>query len=556
MRRFLDQVTSGRIPAGLMVLALVALAGRLRSAVPGVNEAHYLTKSRHFWDPAWCANDLFLQSTDAHWLFFQTVGALTRWMSFPAAAWIGRCFGWGLLAWGFCQLARPLLRDSRHLLAAALLWVALSAPQGFSGEWLIGGIEAKVLAWGLGLAGLGAWLQGNGRQAALRLGLATSFHPVVGGWLALGWLIALPLDRWGPRRSLGSSPVAPDQLSHEQGSHSGSERTTESAQPLPIRGRVHWAHPLLLAFTALPGLLPVWQMLQAVETPQIQQTANRIQIFERLPHHLLPQAFPPERVAWSGLLLAVALFASQLHAGSREWRGLRWVLASALLFAMAGIGFSVVPEWVGLLRFYPFRLLDGLLPVVAALELVAAWQGGTLRETQPWWGRPRTGLAGLVVAVLLLLAWPQPDRVQPPWKPDNLAAWRDVCDWVSREVPPEAICLTPKYSSGFKWWAQRAEFATWKDCPQDAANLIEWKDRLKYVADWREKYFTQGFGPAALGDLRQMAAIDYVIAWNADPFSTEPLYRNGSFSVYRVPGSSQPGPADGMGLPRPPPITP
>ena len=124
---------------------------------------------------------------------------------------------------------------------------------------------------------------------------------------------------------------------------------------------------------------------------------------------------------------------------------------------------------------------------------------------------------GLVAAACGLLAWPQPDRVQPPWKPDNFAAWRDVCDWVSREVPPEALCLTPKYNVGFKWWAQRAEFVTWKDCPQDAANLLEWKDRLRLVADWRDKYFARGFGNEALFDLRQYGAIDYVIAWNADP---------------------------------------
>ena len=550
MRRFLNHVTSGRATAGLIVLVLVALAGTLRSAVPGVNEAHYLTKSRHFWDPAWCANDLFLQSIDAHWLFFQTVGALTRWWSFATVAWIGRCLGWSLLAWGFCQLARPLLRDQRQMLVAALLWVALSAPQGFSGEWLIGGIEAKVLAWGLGLAGLGAWLQGNGRQAALRLGLATSFHPVVGGWLSLAWLIALPLDRWGPGRA-ASLVSARDESRPESAS-----TTTAPAAPPPVRRRVHWAHPLLLAFTALPGLLPVWHMLQTVESPQIQQAANRIQIFERLPHHLWPQAFPLTRVAWSALLLIAALLASRQHAGSREWRGMRWVLVSALLFALAGLGLSVVPDGVELLRFYPFRLLDGLLPVVAALELVAAWQAASQRTPQPWWGRRQIAGVCLVVAPLLLLAWPQPDRVQPPWKPDNFAAWRDVCDWVSRELPPEAVCLTPKYSAGFKWWAQRAEFATWKDCPQDAVNLVEWKDRLKYIADWRDKYFAGGFGPAALADLRQMAAIDYVVAWNADPFPVEPLYRNGSFSVYRVPGSSQPGPANGQGLPMPPPVTP
>jgi hypothetical protein len=529
----------------LMVVALLAIAGTLRSAIPGVNEAHYLTKSRHFWDPTWCARDLFLQSADAHWLFFQTVGALTRWLSFPATAWVGRCLGWGVLAWGFCELARPLLSSPGKILAAGLLWGALAAPQGFSGEWLIGGIEAKVLAWGLALAGLGAWLQGGGRQAALRLGLATALHPVVGGWVCLAWLLALPLDRWGPAGLSGvSKPQPPGPTS------------TETAIPDHNRRVVHWAHPLLLAFCALPGLLPVWQMLQAVDSPQMQRAATRIQVYERLPHHLLPQAFAWDRVAWSALLLAVCLLGGWRLTRGAAWRSLRCVLLLACLFTAGGLIASLSPWGIELLRFYPFRLLDGLLPVVAALQLTASWSAASSQTTRLKWAAPRLAQLGLTTAALGLLACPQPDRVQPPWKPDNFAAWRDVCDWVSRELPPEALCLTPKFSAGFKWWAQRSEFVTWKDCPQDAANLLEWKDRLRLVADWRDKHFARGFDVEALFDLRQYGSIDYVIAWNADPFKVDPAYRNSAFSVYVVPGSSQPGPANHQGLSTPPPVAP
>jgi len=535
----------GRSFDWLAVVALLAIVGMLRSAIPGVNEAHYLTKSRHFWDPAWCANDLFLQSTDAHWLFFQTVGVLTRWLSFPAAAWIGRSLGWGVLAWGFCELARPLLPSRIQIIAAGLLWGALAAPQGFSGEWLIGGIEAKVLAWGLAIAGLGAWLQGAGRQASLRLGLAVALHPVVGGWVSLAWLLALPLDRWGPRWFSGV-----------RGPQTPGATKNETAFPDRNRQIVHWGHPLLLAFCALPGLLPVWQMLQAVDSPQMQQEANRIQVYERLPHHLLPQAFPWDRVAWSGLLLAVCLVGGWRLTRSPAWRSLRCVLLLACLFTGAGLAASRFPWGTEFLRFYPFRLLDGLLPVLAALQMTASWSAFSSRTPRPRWTTPGMARAALAAAACGLLACPQPDRVQPPWKADNFAAWRDVCDWASRELPPEALCLTPKYSVGFKWWAQRAEFVTWKDCPQDAANLLEWKDRLRLVAEWREKHFAGGFGVEALFDLRQYGSIDYVIAWNADPFRVDPVYRNAVFSVYAVPGSSRPGPANRQGLSTPPPVAP
>ena len=42
------------------------------SPPPDVGESHYLVKAKHYWDPAWCAGDLFLESRDAHGLFYWT----------------------------------------------------------------------------------------------------------------------------------------------------------------------------------------------------------------------------------------------------------------------------------------------------------------------------------------------------------------------------------------------------------------------------------------------------------------------------------------------------
>ena len=60
------------------------------SDVPAVNEAHYLTKAKHYWNPQWCQRDLFLASADAHVVFYWSVGWLTRYFTLPQSAWIGR----------------------------------------------------------------------------------------------------------------------------------------------------------------------------------------------------------------------------------------------------------------------------------------------------------------------------------------------------------------------------------------------------------------------------------------------------------------------------------
>ncbi|MGC3968586.1 MAG: hypothetical protein QM775_14750 [Pirellulales bacterium] len=81
---------------------------------PDVNEAHYLTKAKHFWQPHWCANDLFLASGESHVTYYATFGYLTQLMSFDAAAWCGRLAGWLMLAIGWRRLSFVFALKDRH----------------------------------------------------------------------------------------------------------------------------------------------------------------------------------------------------------------------------------------------------------------------------------------------------------------------------------------------------------------------------------------------------------------------------------------------------------
>ena len=72
--------------------------------VPHNNEAHYLAKAKHYWNPAWCEGDLFLESADPHLVFYWTVGLLTKWFSLPTVAWFGRIAAWSSLAWAWQRL--------------------------------------------------------------------------------------------------------------------------------------------------------------------------------------------------------------------------------------------------------------------------------------------------------------------------------------------------------------------------------------------------------------------------------------------------------------------
>ena len=103
----------------LLVLLFFVYAGDLP---PMVNEAHYLVKAKNFWQPDWCANDLFAASSKAHTTFYVLFGWTTNYFSFPVAAWIGRVVGWVILAIGLQRLCWVLFGKPLACLGVAVLW--------------------------------------------------------------------------------------------------------------------------------------------------------------------------------------------------------------------------------------------------------------------------------------------------------------------------------------------------------------------------------------------------------------------------------------------------
>ena len=86
------------IPTGLWLgeTLLVALLFAAAAAwpTPDVNEAVYLTKARHATNPAWAAGDFFLDTPDAHGVFYLLAGPLAAALPLDQAAWVGRIAGW------------------------------------------------------------------------------------------------------------------------------------------------------------------------------------------------------------------------------------------------------------------------------------------------------------------------------------------------------------------------------------------------------------------------------------------------------------------------------
>jgi hypothetical protein len=473
------------------------------SPPPDVGEAHYLAKARHYWDPAWCRGDLFLESKDAHGVFYWSFGWVTRLVSLPTAATIGRIVTWGLLAWAWQRLSSALAPQRLLSVLTAGLMLLFIRRFHLAGEWIVGGVEAKGFAYVFVLLALEAAVRERWEVAILLSGAATAFHVLVGGWTALAvggaWLFV-----GRPAKSL---------------------RTFVPAA----------AGAALLAAI---GIVPALALSRGVDPDSVRE-ANRIYVFERLPHHLVFHRFGiMPMVRHAALLwgwLAVAAWAWRRREG--ELGRLNVVVAGAVAMALVGVALDqgVVAYAAArglsrqayqelaapLLKYYWFRLSDSLLAIGAATA-VGTWLW------RQWQSRPDAARRGVILAMLAAGANIGQIAIERFWRPlpggfvqprptadlqpgrglwglaadgddeapsgtsaalppnrrelsasEQFQFWLDVCRWAREHTPSHAKFLTPRRQQTFKWFAGRAEVATWKDVPQDAASIVAWKRTLE-----------------------------------------------------------------------------
>lgn len=503
--------------------AAVVFAAAGAWPAPDVNETAYLTKARHFADPAWGRGDFFLETPDAHGVFYVLFGPLAAAVPLDAAAWIGRSLGWLAVAAAFRHAVVPLVTTSwGRILAAALFSLALRFTTA-AGEWVIGGCEAKVFAWALVLAGVGEVVRGRFGSAWCLCGGAAAFHPIVGGWalvtVAAAWL--------GDRRA---------------------------AVPGPARDwRTTAAWLVVGAGLAACGVVPVLRLSAGVDAAT-RAAADVIYVVERLPHHLLPRMFTASLVARHLLAITVWWLLGRLLPTSPARRRLATLVGAALALSLVGwlvsLAEPVAPAAVhAVLRFYWFRLADVFVPLALATAVAAVLEDPVVcRGVIPV--APRFVRAVTVALLGLDLAaesahWPLPGLVLRPRADAKVVAaeWADVCAWVRDHAPADACFLTPRNASSFTWRTGRREVVCWKNSPQDPRSLVEWRRRFGDCFSRDGGMADLESSPAAMGieRLREVAgrygADHAIVPLDTCGLDTLPYprpYANAAYAVLRL----------------------
>ncbi|MFG0332790.1 MAG: DUF6798 domain-containing protein [Maioricimonas sp. JB049] len=514
------------LPLSLLAAMLLAYAA-IEAPIPGVNEPHYLTKARHFQDPGWCAGDLFLESGNAHWLFYVLMGPPTQWFELPVVAAVGRVAALLIVTVGWQMLTTVLVPWRWSAVTAASLFLLLQTLGNWSGEWLVGGVESKVFSYGLVLMGWAFLLRRRPVPAAVMLGLATSFHPIVGMWCMLCGLFAVMANQLLPAvNAERAEPQQPD------------ERIRPGAAQLLLV-------TVLFLVAAAPGLVTAANAA-LIAPPGVAWKADYIQVSYRLAHHLDPLTFDVRDYRYYGLL--IVLWGLLRHRGQRTSRMRLWelIVVGAVLAALAGIVLAWGPRpWkevpgfelrMKLLKFYPFRVADLCIPVGVSIACVNA----LARPVRTVVDRRRVQaalLAGLTVAAYAAaLLGARANRPPSGLPPAEEAAWIDTLEWVQEHTSEDTLVWAADEKWAVKWYAERPEYVNYKDCPQDPASIVEWNSRLKELAQWRIAALRDGVCTAEeLAELRSATGISCLIVRRFGPVAPIPDYRSGPFRVYLLP---------------------
>lgn len=469
----------GLIEIALMVFCFAAIVGQ---AAPDVNESHYLTKAKHFWNPGYCPGDIFLSSSFSHWAFYVLTGWLTKFVSLATYAWIGRIVSWTVIAIGWRRVCRQLFEVPLMPVLTAVFFVILNLRFHLAGEWVVGGFEGKSLAYGFVLLAISFMLQRRWNWVWPLLGVASMFHVLVGGWstIAIAASFLITFDR---QQSPG--------------------KTCFSNLLMELRRQ---SATLLIGFgIALIGIVPP---LLSDADAELQQRANAIYVSQRISHHLNFAAFPVAHISrFSLLVIGWWSFSRWLRSKTQGHHTLKFRLAAleaftvtTLGFALTGLVLSGMAEQGGdratfanhFLRFYLFRLSDFAVPAALALisgHIIARWVAN--RSDFPHQVCAAIFIGCITVAGIVLAQEkhsdrrPNADARSLPNFPDDKKRtddvyknWKRVCRWVSANTPEDAVFITPAQQQTFKWYAGRTEVCCWKDVPQNPSAMINWKQRI------------------------------------------------------------------------------
>jgi len=466
--------------------------------VPYSNEYSYLLKLVKTFNPDFLANDFtFSNPPNAYWLFNHLFGVFTLPFSIEVVGWGGRIACWSVLLYALIRLGKRWEIPLWMISLSIFLWLAMGQSL-VADEWMIGGFEAKCVAYICLLFALDGFCDGRDIVSAILLGLTFSFHPVVGLWGIAATLFALLI--W--RRDL-----------------------VRVVKTTVISG----------AFSLI-GLIPI------LLTPAVKPTPENLKILElvKFPYHYDPSAWARSSIVLLYLMMTLCLVFHFQNRDDKSGKFLTGFLSVLCLFFTAGILLMAFKQY-GLSEYMPMRLFPIFAPLFFLFTVARTFN-------QKAKVSPGKSLAGVGIACLSLIIWSNPFSVSVQQVQTTYEKWTAKPDdsekafvWINKNTPNGTIVIAPPWRFDYWHLSQRAQIVSYNQ--PTYSNLNEWQKRVDQLVGIpnpengiRENYELASF----YYNLRQKQvdrlAGRYKAAYliSESDYSYERVFESGKQKVYRL----------------------
>lgn len=502
-----------------------------------VNEVDVLPLARQYFDSSWMPQDWYLNQPAGYRLLFQTlVGWLIVNFGFLAASIIGRLLCYLLVAMGLVLIAKQLRLSLSFLLLAIVLFTytcEISYQGAIASEWIVGGLEAKAIAYGFVLIAISFFLTGQYIFMSLLLGCATSFHVLVGGWaflICIGWFCI---------RSR--------------------QRLPQISKSIPL---------LLLSYitTSIFAISAVWQQL-SIPNPINSNipSPSFIYVFLRLSNHLNPFSWGSSQ--WIELIIYLLVLLGSMFLlnnkadkrrdsekvnYSRQSLGELALISLIPFFLGVAIAFfDTQGQW---LQYYPFRFGDVMLPLTTCLLFACTLEDVFFIQ--------KSSLKSLICITILTLALSLQSidfyqellaLKQFPSKQQGVSAeWKDMSNWIRQNTTKNAVIISsPVKLANFTWLTERSTIAKFKLFSQTKTQILEQYKRLDdlsgnhslsaYLANGdldkekTEKILANGYNNLTTAQAETLMAkydASYFLTNITHPLDFEIVYRKDPYILY------------------------
>ena len=499
------------------------------------NETSRFPVAKHFLDSTWIPSDWWINSPVLYQIPFNLLAApFIACFDLGTAAILIRLVLYAWFSSGVVALARRLEISLIPVIPAIMVAVAYRTRSLAAHEFMVEGAEMKTVAYGAVLWAISMLLGKRYRLAAAFLGLAATFHVLVGFYAALTgclFLLTHPRHRHGMMKSL----------------------------------------PVSIPVYLVCGGYGVFVGLHTLMSSGDSDAFTNLIYIARNRHHIWPPAwwgnvvlnlpFPIDRLVWvaKALMSLVILVLVSVRCRSQPFRDFAHLaLLSSWSFVVGLLIYSAGP--IGLLKYYPFRFPDVLVPFASFLLFFGVWER-MASDSNSYCQSPRIrkflGIGLRVVTALLVVAgslktvshlqvkW----RANVPWQYVLLSPEdREATQWIRDNTPADAVFLADPYFEAFYVTAERGAMVLYKHIPSDLEGMKEWHDRLVAVNGGREvliesltidrDQIQHSFSEMPLEYARDLARqydLDHYYGPYRGDWEIAPLFKAGNKAIYRFP---------------------